>query len=408
MTENTLIFQELAEKVINQLKEQHYKDSSLDIYRRIYNRVFQFMEQNGISEYTAETGKAFLDITNVSKSTFASYSCAVRRLNDYITGKPYRCHRSSLKDEVLEIYGDILQGYLEKCSEDGNKQATLSIKSRSCTLFLKYIEQLGYTDISSLNTEIISKALLIYSNKDNYAIIRMFLKYLYAEDYTKQDFSGIVPHYKRRSTIPTTYTIEEIIHVEDSVDTTTDTGKRDLAIIRLATRMGLRAGDIAKLKRKEINLQDGYISLCQEKTGILLTLQMPDEVIDALIQHLKNMNPVLQGDDYVFHSMAAPYGPITTSIIRHTVTSHLNAAKINTAGRKHGPHAFRSSLASSMVNDGVSYETVRKILGHSDPNVIKHYAKVDMENLRICALAPPVPCGIFKDYLSGKKVVRHV
>lgn len=61
-----------------------------------------------------------------------------------------------------------------------------------------------------------------------------------------------------------------------------------------------------------------------------------------------------------------------------------------------------------MVNDGASYETVRKILGHSDPDVIKHYAKTDIENLRLCSIEPPAPSGVFEDYLSGKKVIDRV
>ena len=61
-----------------------------------------------------------------------------------------------------------------------------------------------------------------------------------------------------------------------------------------------------------------------------------------------------------------------------------------------------------MVNDGVSYETVRRILGHSDPNVIKHYARTDVEKLRLCSIEPPAPSGFLSDYLSGKKVVDHV
>ena len=62
------------------------------------------------------------------------------------------------------------------------------------------------------------------------------------------DLSGVVPHYRRRKPLPTTYTPEEIGKVEDSVDVSDDTGKRNLAIIRLASRMGLRSGDIAELK----------------------------------------------------------------------------------------------------------------------------------------------------------------
>lgn len=90
------------------------------------------------------------------------------------------------------------------------------------------------------------------------------------------------------------------------------------------------------------------------------------------------------------------------------VTNSFIVAGINISGKKHGPHTFRSSLASSMINDGVSYETVRKILGHSDPDVIKHYAKTDVENLRFCSIEPPTASGIFSDYLSGKKVISHV
>lgn len=134
---------------------------------------------------------------------------------------------------------------------------------------------------------------------------------------------------------------------------------------------------------------------------------MPHEVSAALSMHLEYDKYSL-GDGYVFHSMTAPYGRITTSIIRHTLDKCFIAAGVNISGKKHGPHAFRSSLASSMVNDGASYEVVRRILGHSDPDVIKHYAKADIENLRLCAIDPPAPAGRFQDYLSGKEAVSYV
>ena len=123
--------------------------------------------------------------------------------------------------------------------------------------------------------------------------------------------------------------------------------------------------------------------------------------------HLENDKYSLE-DGYVFHSMKAPYDRITTSIIRHVINKCFVAANVNTAGKKHGPHAFRSSLASSMVNDNVSYEVVRRILGHSNPDVIKHYAKADIENLRMCSIDPPSPTGIFREYLSGREVIPHV
>lgn len=71
-------------------------------------------------------------------------------------------------------------------------------------------------------------------------------------------------------------------------------------------------------------------------------------------------------------------------------------------GRRHGSHIFRSSAATSMVNDGVSYEVVRHVLGHSDPNVIQHYAALDLKNLRQCALPAPEPTGFLKELLEGR------
>src|SRR5699024_12830730 len=57
-------------------------------------------------------------------------------------------------------------------------------------------------------------------------------------------------------------------------------------------------------------------------------------------------------------------------------------AGIDPDGRKQGPHAFRSSLASSMVNDNIPYEVVRKTLGHTDQNAIRSYARLDLEQDR--------------------------
>lgn len=405
---NTILpFNELMKAVLEQLKSQKYMDSTLTVYRRTYNRIHAFLNRHGTDIYTHELGKAFLDDSNVSKRTFAAYACVVRRLDDYIDGKPYRCHHGDYNEQIPLAFADTLTGYLQECIDNGNKTATICSKERTCISFLNFVENAGCSDLSQLNTGIVSQALLAFSNKDAYARIRQFLKYLAEKDIIEMDLSRIVPHYKRGAVLPTTYTPDEISRVEASVDTNTNIGKRNLAIIRLASRMGLRAGDIAKLKLSEINFSTGYISITQEKTGIPLTLQMPAEVVSAISMHLDNDKYSLE-DGYVFHSLTAPYGHITTSIIRHALNECFAAANINTAGKKHGPHAFRSSLASSMINDNASYEVVRRILGHSNPDVIKHYAKADIENLRMCSIDPPIPTGSFRDYLSGREVITHV
>lgn len=73
MKKTNLSFDELMKAVLEQLKFQNYTDSTLILYRRIYDRINIFMQQRRIEIYTQEIGKLFLKELNVSKSTFTSY-----------------------------------------------------------------------------------------------------------------------------------------------------------------------------------------------------------------------------------------------------------------------------------------------------------------------------------------------
>lgn len=192
MAERTLNFTELSDGVISQLKEQNYMDSTLTVYRRIYNRVYLLMKKLGTETYTSEIGRGFLDSVNVSKSTFNAYACAIRRLNDYIGNIPYRCHHGSSVEKAPESFSHILEDYLDECSGNGNKPSTILTKQKTCVCFLGYIKQAGCNDISNLNTGMISRALLVYDNKDNYARIRQFLHFLYDKGFTRTDTSWIM------------------------------------------------------------------------------------------------------------------------------------------------------------------------------------------------------------------------
>jgi hypothetical protein len=59
-------------------------------------------------------------------------------------------------------------------------------------------------------------------------------------------------------------------------------------------------------------------------------------------------------------------------------------------------------MASSMINGSVPYEVVRKALGHADSKAIKHYAKIDIENLRFYSIDTPPPTGAFAMFLQGR------
>ena len=201
--------------------------------------------------------------------------------------------------------------------------------------------------------------------------------------------------------LPTTYTTEEVNRLLAVVDRSTRTGKRDYAVLLLATQLGLRSGDIVRLTFEKVDLAGNSIILSQNKTDQPLTLPLLPVIREAIEVYIEDERPNIKSE-YIFLSANAPFERVTTSSIRHALTGYFLIAGINISGKKHGPHSLRSSLTSSMINGGVPYEVVRRMLGHADPDAIKHYAKVDIENLRSYAIDVPTPTGNFKALLEGR------
>ncbi len=238
--------------------------------------------------------------------------------------------------------------------------------------------------------------------KSNYYLsaIHTFLRFLAEEGYTQRDYSCIVPLFKRPQPMPPVYSEAEIRRIEAAVDRQGPHGKRDYAALLLATRLGTRGGDIATLTFEELDFKRNTICLTQQKTAAPLSLPMLPEIKAALLDYLEHER-ASSDSEYVFLSLKPPFSHISVQLLGKLTSAAIRSAGIVPGGRKCGPHAFRASLASSMVNDDVPYEVVRNTLGHTDVNAIKSYAKLDVERLRVYALAVPKATGYFAKILSG-------
>lgn len=366
------------------------------------------MHQNTITVFSSEVGDAFFKDYIASHEISVSYQKAINtvlgRLNDYSEGKKYHLQRRKPPVNLPENYAVLLENYLSFCEQSGNRKETIKGKRKFCGDFLFHLISLGCNNIGNIDFSRICKACLMFDNKDAWAAIRMFLKYLYEERIVEYDYSTLVPSYTRPFVIPTTYSEDEILRFENAIDQSSKTGIRDYAMLLLATRLGMRSGDIARLTFNEIDFDREFIHIIQEKTLQPLELPIFPEIKAAIINYIENARPKVKDEYHIFLRHNAPYQKITTSVIRFATTKYFRKAGINISDKKHGLHTFRSSLASSMVNDQVPYDAVRKVLGHTDPNAIKYYAKIDIERLREYSIAVPAPSGVFDVFLNGGRI----
>lgn len=192
----------------------------------------------------------------------------------------------------------------------------------------------------------------------------------------------------RDAKIPSVWQQELIVRLLEAVDRSSAKGKRDYAILLLACRLGLRAGDIRALKLDQVHWADSTIEITQSKTGTPLRLPLTEEVGQALIDYLKSGRPQTIHRE-VFLKAVPPFDPFTESHLHHIVTYWRLLAGIRfRSQQKRGVHSLRHTLATRLLEKGTPFSTIAEILGHSSLESTRIYAKADVEALRSVALDP--------------------
>jgi integrase len=174
-----------------------------------------------------------------------------------------------------------------------------------------------------------------------------------------------------------------------AVDRSSAKGKRDYAMLLLACRLGLRAGDIRALKLDQLHWDDSTIEVTQSKTGVPLILPLTGEVGDALIDYLKSGRPATAHRE-VFLKVNPPFDPFAADSNLHHIVSYwrrLAGIRFRTA-QKRGMHSLRHTLATRLLQKGTPFPTIAEILGHTSLESTRIYAKADVESLRSVALDP--------------------
>jgi len=301
-----------------------------------------------------------------------------------------------------------LREYLVNCAENGNRQSTVDYKHWICNRFLKNLLKLGCTEIRELTGEDVQAAFLALGAIRYWERIGPFLRFLADSNYLKQNYSGLIQHRRHPMPQPTVYSPEEISSIEGSFDLCSPAGIRNYAITLLMSRYGIRACDVAALTFDNIDFENNRLHFIQQKTDDPWEGELFPEIKSALQRYINNVRPNTVTFSSIFVTLAPPYAPVDYRAINTMAGNQLGRASIDIAGRRHGSRVFRSSVASNMINDGVSTEVVRRVLGHGTKYALKHYARIDIESMRLCPLPVPEPTGMFANILSGKGVRSDV
>ena len=217
--------------------------------------------------------------------------------------------------------------------------------------------------------------------------MRLFLRYLYYKGLTDTDLSIAVPTVARwsLSTLPKHLSAAQVRQVLRHCDRSTPLGRRNHAILLLLARLGLRAGEIVRLDLKDIDWENGLITVCGK--GKWAQLPMPADVTRAIARYLRRDRPRCECRRLFIRDCAPIGGFSSAGAIASIVKRALAKAGVESARK--GAHLLRHSLATDMLRKGASLDEIGEVLRHRSPDTTAIYAKVALDALRTLALPWP-------------------
>lgn len=172
-------------------------------------------------------------------------------------------------------------------------------------------------------------------------------------------------------------------------DLTTWLGRRDRALLLLATETGLRVSELIGLRREDLDLGTGAHVRCRGKGR----KQRATPLLKPAVKVLKTWMSENGGPPSAPLFPSSRGGPISRDAVEALLKRHLAKAselRPELKGKKATPHTLRHSRAMSLLQHGVDRSVIALWLGHESVETTQIYLHADM-GLKEKALAHTTP-----------------
>ena len=236
----------LIKECIAYLKEDGYSEARISDYQRFWqNGVVKYMEKHSIVNYSADVGERFINtITEGSASHKRAICRSVHVLSDYLSyGKVRKRIVPYVNHELSGEIGVVAREFIASLAAIRRSKLTLDEHQRLLSYFIKHLSLKSVFHISDINEAHVLSFLASSQNcKDKFLnTMRLFCRYLHERKLLEKNIEYIIGrnNFPEREKLPSVYDPEEIKQIEYSVDQASPVGKRDYAMLLLATRLGL-------------------------------------------------------------------------------------------------------------------------------------------------------------------------
>lgn len=392
-----ILLTQLIAQATDLMHEQNYNIRMIKYEGSVWRDFLKFCEMNGYKQYSKSHKEEFLsELRNsdppLKESTIARKLIAMKKLDLLATKGSWAKGELNPLPELPPEFNEFLDKQDEYLSRTNHSDCSRETMHKSTAFVMRYFLSNGVERLSEIDNARISSYLLTLHGHAKSTIrgelsrLRMFLSYLYLFGYTTENLAERVPEYRLgcSQSLVKIWESDEIDKVLAVIDRSSPKGKRDFAMISIVAELGVRSKDVRDLKLTDIDWDICSISFVQSKTGKPNTLPLSEKVGVAIIDYLR-VRPQTDSE-YLFVNLNPPYERMESFNSGFQKYVARSGVKVQPEAH-HGLHSLRATLATKLLVADVSPDVIFSFLGHTDRNSLSHYIRLDIENLRECALS---------------------
>lgn len=403
MEQNTVTINQLIAQMLDEMKRIGYSDTTIwRYYQPVMGQFRKYYEQTGRAEYSPDTTDEYVSLHReryergeITYQSFKKRRYIGRRMNEFfLTGEiRHTADKKGTSFILSDANERIVDQFLcsRSCGDKARYDAGWIVRK-----YLRHMERHGHATLSDVTHDEVREFILKTAASVKTSGLHNVLLYLKHFHIFLKDSGIPAPDcvdlfsYKvyRGMPIQSYVTDEELGLILGVIDTDTETGKRNRAIILVGATTGLRAIDIIRMKLTDIDWRKGEIKVVQNKTNLTTHVPLMKETGEALRDYILNARPKGSGCGEVFLRVSAP----KTNIQDTTCIGCMFRSYQEKAGIRRQPfdgkgfHGLRRRLAKKLLVSGSPLTTVSQILGHDDIESARQYLSLDTDDLRECAL----------------------
>lgn len=204
--------------------------------------------------------------------------------------------------------------------------------------------------------------------------IRSMYRFLNVENLVTNDPTIMVQSPVKKKTLPESLSFDEINKMISLLSLKKKSSFRTRILIELLYSSGLRISEAMNLKMTDISFVTQTIKVIG-KGNKERVVPMGQNILD-LLQLLQSQSTATDCC-YLFHDKNGD--PMSRMVAYKSITRLAGAAGIT---KKIGPHTFRHSFGTHLVQGGASLRAVQELLGHASVATTQIYTHVNQQYVR--------------------------